>query len=207
MLTACDLIVVRHGRTAWNEAHRYQGQTDIPLDETGIEQATAVRRALSGECIDAAFASDLSRARTTAEIVIGERPIALELDVNWREMQFGAWEGLTWPQIQARHPNVVATSPREVTPEGGESFDELCTRIALAVSAILARVPNGSRVLVATHAGPLHALMRVVLGESTAAALGVRFSPASVTRLRYDAGAWTLGEINRVHAIEAAPTS
>ena len=55
--------------------------------------------------------------------------------------------------------------------------------------------------LVATHAGPLHALMRVALGRPEAEALGVRFSPASVTRLAFASGRWTLGEMNRVYPV------
>jgi broad specificity phosphatase PhoE len=61
-----ELICVRHGRTAWNAARRFQGQTDIPLDDEGLAQAQALAAHLRGERFDFALASDLNRARTTA---------------------------------------------------------------------------------------------------------------------------------------------
>ena len=82
--------------------------------------------------VDRAVSSDLSRARETAEIVIGSRAIPLELDADWREMRFGAWEGLAWPEIVARDPRLNdehRTVPKFYTPEGGESFDDICARV------------------------------------------------------------------------------
>jgi len=184
-----ELVVVRHGRTAWNADGRFQGHTDVPLDETGREQARALAVSFCGERFDAIVTSDLSRARETAENIARGRATAPEADVRWREMRFGAWEGLTWTQIVASEPALAErslTEPRGYVPPGGESFADVCERVTEALLAIAAAAPDGGRVLVATHAGPLHAVLRVALGESAAAALGVRFSPASVTRLAFD---------------------
>jgi broad specificity phosphatase PhoE len=194
------LIVVRHGRTAWNAAGRFQGQTDVPLDDEGRAQARAVAAMLAGETIDRAVASDLARARETAEIVLGERTVPLEFDERWREMRFGAWEGLVWSEIVERFPETVehaATTPRFYTPPGGESFDAVCERVRDALGALDAGASDGDCVLVATHAGVLHALLRVALGRTEADALGVRFSPGSVTRFAFDAAGGRLVDLNR----------
>ncbi len=112
-----QLICVRHGRTAWNADKRFQGHTDIPLDDEGRAQATALAALLRNERIDAAASSDLARAAETARIVLGPRDVALRLDPDWREMQFGDWEGLTWEQILAANPQLDATQR-----DGGESL-------------------------------------------------------------------------------------
>ena len=151
--------------------------------------------------VDRAVSSDLSRARETAEIVIGSRPIPLSLDPDWREMRFGVWEGLAWPEIVARDPRLDdahRTVPKFYTPEGGESFDDICERVRRAVGRISQTCAfAGERILVATHAGALHALLRVALGESEATALGVRFSPATLTRIAFEGAHARVIDLNR----------
>jgi len=191
---------VRHGRTAWNADGRFQGQTDVPLDETGRAQASGLAALLADLPIARAVASDLSRASETARIVIGERPIPLSYDEDWREMKFGAWEGLTWREIVERFPEVDEsrpTVPKFYTPAGGETFDDVCTRVRRAVERIQGSARAGERILVATHAGVLHALLRVALGEDEATALGVRFNPGTVTRIAFDGDAARVVELNR----------
>ncbi len=202
-----ELVVVRHGRTAWNADGRFQGHTDVPLDATGREQARALAATLRGERFDALVASDLSRARETAEAIAQGRATSLAVDVRWREMGFGAWEGLTWEQIVAREPALAGrslTEPRGYVPPHGESFAVVCERVAEALLDIAATAPDGGRVLVATHAGPLHALLRIALGETAAAAVKVRFTPASVTRLAFDRAGARVVELNATVDARAA---
>ena len=205
---AFELVVVRHGRTAWNADGRFQGATDVPLDDVGRAQARAVAALLAHDRFARAVSSPLSRARETAELVLGTRGPALDVDERWREMAFGAWEGLTWPQIVARYPELDdagATAPKTYVPEGGESFDDACARVRAALAALDAAATDDDRVLVATHAGPLHALLRVVMGETDATALGVRFSPASVTRVRVGPGGGRVVDLNRTAPELPAP--
>jgi broad specificity phosphatase PhoE len=195
-----ELICVRHGRTAWNADKRFQGHADIPLDDEGRAQATALAALLRDERIDAAVSSDLGRAAETARIVLGPRDLALRLDPDWREMRFGDWEGLTWEQIRAANPHLDAgseTSVKDYTPNGGESFDELRARVRRAAERAAAQVPDDGAVLVATHAGPLHALLSELLGDAERAALKVRFLTASITRFRRRNGLWTLARLNQ----------
>ncbi len=179
---------MRHGRTEWNAGGRFQGQTDVALDPTGRTQARALAAFLAEERFDAYVSSDLARARETAEAIAGRSLFGGELDPDWREMAFGAWEGLTWEEIVARFPELAvrpANVPRFTTPHGGESFECLCTRVERALATLLARVPPGGKALAVTHAGVLHALLRTLLGAPEADALSVRFVPASVTRFAF----------------------
>jgi broad specificity phosphatase PhoE len=195
-----ELVVVRHGQTQWNRALRFQGHTDVSLDETGRSQALALGAYLSTFTFARAVSSDLSRARETAELILGDRGPRLELDPRWREMQFGTWEGLTWSEIVAQNPELAhrpANTPRFYTPPNGESFDALCERVRGAVGALDAGARDGTVALVVTHAGALHALLRVLLGESEAAALSVRFLPATITRFGIAPDGARIIELNR----------
>ncbi|HZO94660.1 MAG TPA: histidine phosphatase family protein [Candidatus Baltobacteraceae bacterium] len=195
-----DLLCVRHGRTEWNARKRFQGHTDIPLDDEGRAQAQALAALLRDEPIATAAASDLLRAAETARIVLGARDVPLRLDPDWREMRFGAWEGLTWDEIVSLTPELDPgsdASPKTYTPQGGESFEQLAERVRGALQRVVAETPAGATALVATHAGPLHALLRVLLGEQSAEALKVRFVPASLTRFRHEDGGWRLVRLNQ----------
>jgi len=198
-----ELICVRHGRTAWNADKKFQGHTDVPLDDEGRAQAAELAALLADERIDAAASSDLARAAETARIVLGSRAVSLRLDADWREMQFGEWEGLTWGQIVAADPQLSATgatSVKDYVPGGGESFAELCARVRRAVERVAEEAGENGVALVATHAGPLHALLSVLLGDDAREALHVRFLVASVTRFRRANGVWTLARLNQTAA-------
>jgi len=115
-------------------------------------------------------------------------------------MDFGTWEGLTWPQIVALDPTLAerpANVPRYYAPAGGETFERVCARVAAALEDIGERMTAGGSALVVTHAGPLHALLRTLLGEAQAAALGVRFVPASITRIAIEPSGARIIELNR----------
>jgi len=203
---ALELVVVRHGRTAWNANGRFQGHTDVPLDDVGRGQAGLVCGMLRNERFDRALASDLGRARETGEIVLAGRGLPIETDPRFRELAFGAWEGLNWAAIVQSDPELATRAehaPRFFTPEGGESFDALCVRLEAAVAEQFAQAAPGSRVVLFTHAGPLHGLLRVLLGEPESSAISVRFAPASVTRFARDAaGAWRLVSLNETARLD-----
>lgn len=175
---------MRHGRTAWNAQGRFQGHTDIALCEVGRAQAAALGRALADVSFDAVFSSDLSRALDTARAIVGDVPLVR--DARWREMHFGAWEGLTWAEILQRDPARETSSfvdPAGYAAPHGEAFADVMARVADALEDIRANARGN--VLVATHAGALHAALRVLLGDGNPA-IGVRIEPASVTTLAMD---------------------
>ncbi len=200
-----ELVCVRHGRTAWNADRRFQGQTDVPLDDEGRAQARALAVHLRGETFDLAVGSDLQRARATAETILAGRAPALELDPALREMHFGVWEGLTWTEIVARWPELsdrYEASPRQYVPQDGESWLDLCARIGAVLRRIADRVPPNGRALIVSHAGVMHAILHTVKDPQPASdadetELRVRLVPAGIIRLRGSfAGGWTVAAIN-----------
>src|SRR2546423_7111092 len=135
------LLLIRHGETDWNAEHRWQGHADVPLNERGREQAKALAEELAPEGVDAIYASDLSRARDTAEIV-GERlGVPVVLDPDLREIDVGSREGLTGDEVGDR-------------PWDGEAHETHGERILRALRTIAERHP-GQRVAVVSHGGSL----------------------------------------------------
>ncbi|HET9096001.1 MAG TPA: histidine phosphatase family protein [Candidatus Baltobacteraceae bacterium] len=191
---------VRHGSTQWNSQRRFQGQSDIPLDERGRAQAQALAALLRGEDFDHAVSSDLSRAYDTARAIRGDLP--LERDERWREFAFGAWEGLTWEQILERFPEAADQQwsvAKRYAPPGGETFESVQARVSHALDDLAAS--GHANVLIVTHAGPLHAMLHTFFGNRESEyqeVLAVRFSPASVTRVEVAGGRAQLVALNDV---------
>ena len=160
------LFLVRHGETDWNAEGRWQGQTDVPLNPRGREQAREVAGRLRSAGLASIASSDLLRARTTAEIVAAELGLAVShLDAALRERRFGCFEGLTREEVLARYPEAWARYVADPgpAPPGGESRDELLGRLLPAVTSAAARLPGP--VLVVMHGGAMRALLAGHVGE------------------------------------------
>ena len=118
-------------------------------------------------------------------------------------MHFGVWEGLTWDEILARTPGLAQEdekSPRYYRPDGGESFEELCARVAPVLASVTERLGPDGRALIVSHAGVMHALLRVALAEADEAALRIKFVPAGIMRLTGTQIPWTLARVNETGA-------
>ncbi len=122
---------LRHGETDWNRANRTQGSTNIPLNATGVQQAHAAALLLADRGIGIVVCSPLQRAFDTANIVAARLGLALEVHDDLREANFGVHEGEVMGEWFATW---VA---REVTPQGGESFDAVQARAVAAVNKVL----------------------------------------------------------------------
>jgi probable phosphoglycerate mutase len=159
-VTRRTLYVVRHGETDWNAAGRWQGHTDIPLNDNGRSQARSVAWLLREAGVVAVVTSDLARAHETARIIAGELgvPIAYE-DRDLRERGFGAFEGLTREECDRLHPDAWrAWLEERKPPEGAESEHALTARVAAAVDRAAREAPGGAApALVVTHGGALRA--------------------------------------------------
>jgi uncharacterized phosphatase len=144
------LLLVRHGETDWNAAGRLQGHTDRPLNDHGRKQAKELADRLAGEGADAIYASDLARAKETAEIIGMRLGLPVVIDADLREKNFGNWEGLTGDE-------------RIHVEFEGESVQEHRERVLRAIERISERHP-GQRVIVVTHGGSLRRIQAAVNG-------------------------------------------
>lgn len=161
------LVLIRHGETAWNAVRRLQGHIDIPLNAEGERQAAALGAALAGERIDAIVASDLGRARATAQAVARHHGLPVHEDARLRERCYGAFEGLDYDEIARRYPDDFAAwqarAVDAVMPAGerrAESFRAFFQRSTAALLDWAARHPGQTLAIVA-HGGVLECAYRV----------------------------------------------
>ncbi len=156
------VILVRHGETNWNLAGRFQGHADPGLNANGELQAVAVAALLAGEEGAAIFTSDLARAVETGRHIGAVHGIPLQMEPLLREINFGAWEGLTFREIQAQYPEVLQEwlkDPFSLRAPGGETAGELGQRVIMAWNRILHEANTGQTVVIVAHAGPLRMLL------------------------------------------------
>lgn len=162
-----QVIFIRHGETDWNRIKRIQGHIDIPLAETGLEQAERlaerlVREARDGLRLDAIYSSDLQRARQTARPAATALGLEPRLVEGLRERAYGVFQGHDSDEIAQRFPDDYAhwqTRDPGFAPAGGESVRAFYHRIVHAVSAIVSAHPGG-RIACVTHGGVLDCVYR-----------------------------------------------
>lgn len=161
------LILVRHGETEGQSSIRYFGATDIPLSELGREQVRRARELVAGQAFEVVWASSLSRAAESARILAPGHAIRLESD--FREVDFGRWEGLTREEIAACDPELFVAWQRDLARfdyPGGERRSDFRERIARGLDRL--RTSGASFALVVAHKGVVRTLLDLVSGETLA---------------------------------------
>lgn len=185
-VTQIDLL--RHGEPEGGS--RYRGQSDDPLSERGWQQM----RSAIGEHLswDVVVSSPLRRCLAFAETVAGERGLPLQVEERLKEVGFGAWEGLTKGEIEARAPGTVARfyrDPLRCRPQGAEPLEGFRDRVLDGWSALL-QAHTGRRVLLVTHAGVIRMVVGSVLAAPLERAYRIHVPYAGVTRIAvYGSGA------------------
>lgn len=187
--TSRRLWLVRHGLTVWNIQQRFCGHSDIPLSARGRAQARWLARQLEHETIASIYTSDLARARETAEIIAGQRAQRPQVHVSaaWREMDFGAWEGLTYAEIagQCKGQPGFFSDPGQYSPPGGESLAQLLQRVGAGLAAI-ASSDDWQRegdIGIVSHGGPLRVLLCSLLGMPLARQWQLRLDHGSLSAI------------------------
>ena len=184
----CLLFLFRHGETDWNRKGRLQGQTDTPLNATGLVQAEALTERLRPHHLDAVVSSDLARAWTTARIVAEGLGVPLIGEPGLREANIGEAEGLFWPEVKSRFGETLTErwfTEDDAAFPGGETGLETRTRGLAALRRFVAAQPY-RRFGLSTHGAMVRQLMKHALPPG---------SPPARTRntvlyiLQYEVGA------------------
>ena len=171
------LILVRHGRTAVNASGRLQGRADPPLDATGVAQAEALRAVLPEEA--RVVSSPLQRARQTAEVVSGGRPI--QIDGRWVELDYGEWDGLALDAVPAAEWARWRSDP-SYRPPGGETLEECGARVRLACEE-LSELARSEEVIVVSHVSPIKAAVAWALGTGDESSWRMFLGVAAICRV------------------------
>jgi len=178
-----DLLFIRHGRTAWNQARRIQGQTDVALCGAG-------RRELHGRRPPAEyrnwpwFASPLERALETARLL---GALAPRTDDRLMEMNWGAWEGRTLAELRAAQGAAMAAREAlglDLRPPGGESPRDVRARL---LAWLRETAPNTPRAIVVTHKGVIRAALTLATGWDMRCKPPLRLDWRRAQRFAFDA--------------------
>lgn len=192
------LLLVRHGQTLWNHTARYQGHSDIELSDTGRTQAKLLAGRLANEEIQAVYASDLKRALETASIIAEPHGLAVQALPELRELNFGAWEGLTFEEIKTRYSDIADNwhaSPGLVRIPEGESFQELTVRANSAVASLIKK-HDPATIAVVTHGGTIRAIICALLGIDLNNLFRIRQDNGALNVIDYYDGYGILGLLN-----------
>ena len=157
---------VRHGQTTWNLEGKYQGSTDVPLSALGEAQAECAARWFDGKSFDAIYTSPLIRARRTAEAIARRQHTSVTEMAEFQEICFGAWEGLTYDEIEAQWPGAVETmysAPDTVRIEGGETFAEVEKRTMAGMRRLIAAGDEKTYVIV-SHGAAIRTILCGMMG-------------------------------------------
>jgi alpha-ribazole phosphatase len=167
------IFLLRHGQIQGHETKRFIGRTDIPLDETGVTQALFWKNAFARIQFDRIYSSNLTRCRDTAALICPEKEIRIDPGLN--EINMGTWDGESFDHIKATMPDLFQQRGEQIEtfrPPGGESFNDLKTRVAPFFEDLSQNL-NGPT-LVVTHSGVIRVMICHYLGKAPGQLLDVK---------------------------------
>jgi len=207
-----ELILIRHAESEMQGC--YLGRTDPPLSRQGRAQAEALARRLSSERLMAIYSSPLQRAMATARTIAAPHGLEVSEVADLAELDFGAWDGLSYREIERRDPERLARwlGDPAIAPPGGETLAHMSQRVAAATRAIAAAHPQGTdfgeplglssgrrlsrAVAIVSHGGPIRALVCHALGLPLEAHWRIGQDLAGLTRLDWRETEATLSVLN-----------
>lgn len=197
------VILLRHGQTPASVRRLYSGRGNPSLTDLGREQAAGAAELLRPTPIDAVLSSPLDRARQTADAVAAGRGLTVEIEDALIETDFGAWEGRSFSEARDRDPELHARwlGDTAVAAPGGESFDEVHTRVAALLERVTAE-HAGRTVLLVSHVTPIKTALRIALDVGPQLLYRLHLDLASISIADYypDGGA-SVRQINRTSGL------
>lgn len=183
-----EIIIIRHGETEWNKTGRFQGHSDVPLSAEGRAQAEALGRNLAVDHVDAIYASDLTRAMETAAPLAARFGLPVISDPQLRELNFGAWEGRNFNDVNAENPNAMKnfyTDPEQADIPESEPFPEFQRRIAGRVREIVAQ-ERGKRIVIVSHGASIRILLADLLSMPIRSIWHLSQLNTAVNKIRFE---------------------
>jgi probable phosphoglycerate mutase len=209
-----EILLIRHGETAWNAIKKLQGHLDIPLNAEGTRQAKALAAALQHEKLDAIFSSDLQRALQTAGEIARLQGVSTRIDVNLRERCFGGFEGMLYSELPLRYPEAYAiwrshepdsNFPASAANNIGESIRQFQLRTISAITHH-ARQFEGKKIAIVAHGGVLECAYRAAKDLPLHAPREITIYNASINRFKWDGASLSLiqwGDISHLETTAA----
>ena len=207
-----ELVLIRHGVTAWNQQRRFQGQIDTPLSEEGHQQAMLTARYLStlsqAQPINAIYASDLKRAWSTAEPIARLLGLPILKQSLLRERHYGVFEGKTHEELQLEglqsdYQRWRNREPDFALPQGGESLRDFFDRTNRALQSIVAAHQSNERIVAVTHGGFLDCAYRIASGVAMTEQRQHPLHNASLNRIAWDGERFSMIEWGQIDHLDS----
>lgn len=182
------VILIRHGLTEWNNAGRYQGQSNTDLSKEGYNQAKLLAENFPVENVDCIYSSDLKRAFATAEAIARKFEFKVITDRAFRELDFGDWEGLTYEEINKVWPEEISNffgAPENLSIPNGETFTQLAERSINRLKEIIAE-NIGKTVVVVAHGAVIRSMLATLMHIPLRYLWSLRQDNTAVNVLRFD---------------------
>lgn len=196
------ILLVRHGETEWNRTHRFQGRSDTPLNQNGIDQATAMSGMLKNESITSIYTSPLSRAFETANIIKALHPQTLVIEeADFIEMDLGEFDGVEAKTWAKENPDFMKNwweNPGSVKMPGGESLEEVQNRAVRALNRTVDLHPPGSTLLIVSHNFVILSLLCHAKGMGLDQFRELRQANGALSIIHLVDGAFQIIEMNRL---------
>jgi 2,3-bisphosphoglycerate-dependent phosphoglycerate mutase len=185
---ALKITLVRHGQSTGNAEGCFTGQTDVALSELGKCQAELTAQALAQESFTAIYASDLQRARITAETIAACHKLPVNIDSRLREINLGIFQGKNFTEIAENYPQEYAAISRrdpDVIVPDGESHGMVRNRVVTAFTEITSQHSQG-HILIVAHGGVIFHINHYIFGINAEENFRVSYKISNCSINRYE---------------------
>lgn len=206
-----EVILARHGETAWNVGEIFRGRIDVELNETGQKQAELLAEYLSHRQLQAIYSSPLKRALKTAETIAGYHKLDVEIAPGLVDFDYGDWQGLPHQEVKDKYRELYqewASRPERVKIPSGESLADVRVR-ALEVVNMAVAGHQGTVVLV-SHRVVNKVLICALLGLDNSHFWNIRQETCGITTFTHENDQFILTEHNNtayLKSLRQAPLS
>jgi probable phosphoglycerate mutase len=185
-----EIILARHGETDWNASEIFRGRADVALNENGLNQAQLLGEYLGKEKIDVIYSSPLQRAVKTAGAIARPRAIDINIVSNLIDIEYGEWQGLSLREVKEKYPEIYQDwldTPEQVRIPGGESLEDVRSRVVPFVEDAVTRCGEGRLVLV-SHRVVNKVIICALLGLDNSYYWNFKLDTGGITRFSFDGG-------------------
>lgn len=192
------IILIRHGETDWNKEQVFRGKIDVPLNQRGLAQARGVKEALAAIIIDALYASPLSRAFATAQVLAEGRKLDIITEEGFSDIDFGLWQGVSKGKVKEDYPDLYSTwltDPHLVTLPRGENLLKVQKRSMAALERAIDSNP-GKTITIVSHRVINKVILCTVLGLDLSRFWHVKQDTCAINRFEHDKGSYYLTLLN-----------
>ncbi len=198
-----EIILARHGQTAWNKAEVFRGRIDIELDTTGLKQAELLAKYLSHRNLETVYSSPLWRAVQTAETIARHHGLTVEISPGLNDIDFGEWQGLSREEVSTRYSELYSawiSTPHRVRMPSGESLDDVRQRVVVLVNEVVGK--HKAAVVLVSHRVVHKVLICALLGLDNSHFWDIRLDNCGLTTFEFTEGRFVLVEHNNTSFLE-----